>query len=216
MTGDEHERRPDPVASFEAVGRSVCVWSEKFGVEVWLVPEATGEERIELTAAAAREFTQVTEILGGEILELREPGGRVRRPVPGWEERVRERKLLEHEVRYDLLLDRERELRARLDARSATTGERDRVRKEWEAEVAELNRLIAEIAALGHEMTDVEVREGFAGALRRQLAGEDVAPAAASPPPAGEELSPSGGALTVESARDILRRERLLGAIGGP
>jgi hypothetical protein len=81
--------------------------------------------------------------------------------------------------------------------------------------VAELNRLIAEIAALGHEMTDVEVREGFAGALRRKLAGEEVPPLAPSPSPVEEELSLPGGALTVESARDILRRERLLGAIGG-
>lgn len=210
-----HHREPEPGGSFEAHRVTVRLWSERFGVEVWLVPEPTGKDRIEITAAAAREFVLVTEILGGEVLELTVPGGRTLRPVPGWEERVGRRKLLDRQVQYDLHLDRERKLRGRLDDRSAGSAERDRVRKEWEREVAELNQLIAEIGELGHEMTGVEIREGFEGSLRRSLAGE-VAPVAPSPTPAEERLSLTGGALTVESARDILRRERLLGAIGGP
>lgn len=203
-----NEQEPDPVASFNAHGQSVCVWSEKFGVEIWLVPELTGEERIEFTADETRKFGLVLDTFGGEILELTTKDGRKLEVVPGWEDRARLRKLLDHQIHYDILLDREKELREKIDDPATSKTERDRLLKKWEREVEELNRLIEWIRECGHEMTGDEIRDGFEATLRRKLAGDSGSAEDASPFGDDGALSTSDSTLTVESARDILRSER--------
>lgn len=202
------EQKPDPVASFNAHGKSVCVWSEKFGVKIWLVPELTGKERIEFTADQMHKFGLVLDTFGGEILELTTKDGRKLKPVEGWEDRARRRKLLDHQIHYDLLLDREKELREKIDDPATGKAERERFLKKWEREVEELNRLIEWIRECRHEMTGDEIRDGFEATLRRKLAGESRSAEDASPSGDDGALSTSDSTLTVESARDILRSER--------
>lgn len=203
-----NEQEPDPVASFNAHGQSVCVWSEKFGVEIWLVPELTGKDRIEFTAEEMHKFGLVLDTFGGEILELTTKDGRKLEVVPGWEDRARRRKLLDHQIHYDILLDREKELRERIDDPATSKSERDRLLTKWEREVQELNRLIEWIRECGHEMTGDEIRDGFEATLRRKLAGESRPAEQSSPSGDDDALSTSDSTLTVESARDILRSER--------
>jgi hypothetical protein len=202
------EQKPDPVASFKAHGKTVCVWSEKFGVEIWLVPELTGKDRIEFTADEMHKFGLCLDTFGGEILELTAKDGRVFKVTPGWEERARRRKLLDDQIHYDILLDREKDLRRRIDDPATPKAERERLTEKWEREVEELNRLIETIREAGHAMTDDEIRDGFEATLRRKLAGDDRSTAASSPSRPGAALSTGEGALTVERARDLLRNER--------
>ncbi len=215
MSETPQEERPDPVASFKAHGKCVGIWSEKFGVEIWLVPELTGKERIEFTADEMHKFGLCLDTFGGEILELTAKDGRTFKPVPGWEERARRRKLLDHQIHYDILLDREKDLRRRIDDPATGKVERERLMPKWEREVEELGRLIEWIGECGHEMSGEEIRDGFEATLRRRLAGESPPPDEPSPSSDGDALSTCGGTLTVESARDILRKERLLGALDG-
>lgn len=215
MNDETHTEKPDPVASFKAHGKCVGIWSEKFGVEIWLVPELTGEERIEFTADEMHKFGLCLDTFGGEILELTTKDGRTLKPVEGWQERARRRKLLDHQIHYDLLLERERDLRRRIDDPATAKTERERLVPKWEREVEELNRLIEWIRDCGHEMTGDEIRDGFEATLRRRLGGESPTPDTPSPSSDGDALSTCGGTLTVESARDILRKERLLGALDG-
>jgi hypothetical protein len=202
------EQKPDPATSFKAHGKTVCIWSEKFGVEIWLVPELTGKDRIEFTADEMHKFGLCLDTFGGEILELTSKDGRVFKVVPGWEERARRRKLLDDQIHYDILLDREKDLRRRIDDPATPKAERERLTEKWEREVEELNRLIETIREAGHAMTDDEIRDGFEATLRRKLAGDDRSTAASSPSRPGAALSTGEGALTVERARDLLRRER--------
>ena len=148
MSDEKRGAESDPVASFEALGLNVCVWSEKFGIELWLVPEPTGKDRIEITAEEAHRFALLLDTFGAEILELTTKDGRKLEPVTDWEERACRRKLLDHQVHYDLVLDREKGLREKLDDSAIGRSERDRIKKKWEREVEELNRLIE--AVHGH------------------------------------------------------------------
>lgn len=75
---DVHTVRDEDIASFKALGAEVCLASDELG-EVWLVPDYTGQERLELSVEHAALLATVGAVFpGARVTAFVRGGKRVR------------------------------------------------------------------------------------------------------------------------------------------
>jgi len=179
------------------------LWSEKFGVEIWVVPEFTGKDRIEFIQEEVDRFALVLDTFAGDMVSFTTDDGRELVPVPGWEERIRRLRLRYYQVQYDIVLEREREIRIQMDDPVATDAERDKLSRAWKRETEQLNALVEQIRDHGHTMSGDEVQNGFGTGESCGRKSTNLSPSLSEAPPFKNRP-----ALSQEGAKDLLHRNQ--------